>query len=228
MHAVVVADGDAPVRTALDAAWPGWADDVALVVAADGGADACPGLGLAPDLVVGDGDSLGPDGLDRLVRAGVPVELARVDKDESDLELALAAAVRRGADRITVVGAFGGARVDHELANIALLAHPLLERVSAVLLDPRGRLSLVRAPAPDGGPVRRELPGPVGALVSLLPAGPGVDGVTTTGLRYPLRDEPLPFGPARGLSNVRTEARAGVSVRRGLLLVVESPATLAT
>jgi thiamine pyrophosphokinase len=228
VHAVVVADGDAPGRAALDAAWPGWADDVALVIAADGGAEACPGLGMTPDLVVGDGDSLGPEGLDRLARAGVPVELADVDKDESDLELALAAAVRRGADRVTIVGAFGGDRVDHELANIALLAHPAIEGAAVVLLDPRGRLSLVRAPAPDGGPVHRELPGPVGALVSLLPAGPGVEGVTTTGLRYALRDEPLPFGPARGLSNVRTDPRAAVSVRRGLLLVVESPATLPT
>lgn len=228
MHAVVVADGDAPVRTALDAAWPGWADDVALVIAADGGADACPGLGMVPDLVVGDGDSLGPDGLDRLARAGVPVELARVDKDESDLELALATAVRHGADRVTVVGAFGGDRVDHELANIALLAHPAIEGVAVVLLDARGRLSLIRAPAPGGGPVRRELPGSIGALVSLLPAGPGVEGVTTTGLRYALRDEPLPYGPARGLSNVRTDPRAQVSIRRGLLLVVESPARLRT
>jgi thiamine pyrophosphokinase len=53
-----------------------------------------------------------------------------------------------------------------------------------------------------------------------------VEGVTTRGLAYPLLDEPLPVGPARGLSNVRSAPDAAVSVRRGLLLVVESPARL--
>ncbi len=226
MHVIVVADGDTPTRAALDDAWPGWADDVGLVVAADGGATACPTLGLAPDLVVGDGDSLGPGGWERLERSGIAVEVAPVDKDESDLELALAAAVRRGADRITVLGAFGGGRLDHELANIALLAHPVVDRVAVDLLDERNRMALLRGPAPGGGRARRSLPGPLGAIVSLLPVGGGVDGVTTTGMRYPLDDEPLPYGPARGLSNVRVAHDAAVSIRRGLLLIVESPATL--
>ena len=56
--------------------------------------------------------------------------------------------------------------------------------------------------------------------------GPGVVGVTTEGLAYPLSDEPLPVGPARGLSNVRTATEASVVVRDGLLLIVESPARL--
>jgi len=63
-------------------------------------------------------------------------------------------------------------------------------------------------------------------LVSLLPFGAGVHGVTTEGLAYPLADEPLPPGPARGLSNVRAVPDAAVSVRAGRLLVIETPATL--
>jgi thiamine pyrophosphokinase len=58
--------------------------------------------------------------------------------------------------------------------------------------------------------------------VSLLPFGGRVDGVTTSGLRYPLADEPLEVGPARGLSNVREHERAAVSLRAGRLLVVET------
>ena len=60
------------------------------------------------------------------------------------------------------------------------------------------------------------------AIVSLLPLGGDVSGITTVGLRYPLRDEPLLTGPARGLSNVRVEPDAAVTVRRGRLLVVET------
>jgi thiamine pyrophosphokinase len=95
------------------------------------------------------------------------------------------------------------------------------------MLDATTRISLISAPGPAGRPIVRSLPGRAGDVVSLLPLGEGVEGVTTHGLRYPLADEPLPPGPARGLSNVRTQPDATVTVRRGLLLVVESPATLA-
>ncbi len=226
MVALILADGDGPTRGELDTAWPGWDVAIDLVVAADGGARHAGRLGTTIDLWVGDGDSLGEDELAGLVAAGVPVERSRPDKDESDTELAIAAALRLGADGVIIVGALGGPRIDHALANIALLAMPELAGRPAVILDGRSRVSLVRAPAPDGAAVERPLDGRPGDLVSLLPMGAGVEGVTTHGLAYPLADEPLPPGPARGLSNVRTSRDAAVVVRRGLLLIVESPATL--
>lgn len=223
-HALVVADGDVPARAALDAAWPGWDAEVDAVVAADGGFTRAAALGLAPTLLVGDLDSLEPEQVARAQAAGVPVRRARPDKDESDAELALLAALRLGARRVTVLGAFGGARLDHALANLWLLAHPALAGRPCVLLDAGSRVGLVSAPGPGGAPVARALPGPAGGLVSLLPFGGDAEGVTTRGLRYPLRDEPLRAGPARGLSNVREGADAGVILRRGRLLVVESSA----
>lgn len=226
MHACIVADGDVPRRSALDLAWPGWSAGIGLVIAADGGARSAETLGLAVDLIVGDGDSLGPDDLARFAAAGVAVEQAPVAKDETDSELALLAAVARGATSITVLCAIGGARLDHALANVMLLAHPAAEGRAMRLLDPGARVSLLRAPGRDGEPVRRELSGPVGALVSLIPPGVTAEGVTTEGLAYPLADESLPPGPARGCSNVRALPMAAVTLRSGLLLIVESPATL--
>jgi thiamine pyrophosphokinase len=226
MHALILADGDASDRRDLDAAWPGWDEAIGLVVAADGGARHADGLGVTIDVWVGDGDSVDPAMLDVLAARGVPLRRSRPDKDESDTELAVLEALRLGAGGLVIVGALGGARIDHSLANIGLLALPALAERPAVLLDARSRISLVQAPRPDGGPVDRTLVGRVGDVVSLLPAGPGVVGVTTSGLAYPLRDEPLPEGPARGLSNVREAESAGVTVRRGLLLIVESPARL--
>lgn len=226
MHALVVADGRTPTRGELDAAWPGWDADVELVVAADGGARATEALGLRIDLLVGDGDSLGPAGLERFARAGVEVERSPVDKDETDTELALLAALRRGADRLTILGALGGRRLDHELANLWLLAHPALGRASAAILDATARVRLLQAPDADGRPARLDLSGRVGSLVSLLPFGGDAIGITTEGLRYPLRDEPLRLGPARGISNVRRSATASVTLRAGRLLVIEEPATL--
>ncbi len=226
MRALILADGDGSSPLNLGAAWPGWDDDVELVVAADGGARHAELLGVSIDVWVGDGDSIEPSLLDRLEARGVHVERSRPDKDESDTELAVLAALARGAEGLVIVGALGGTRIDHSLANIGLLALPALAQRPAVLIDARSRISLVRAPGPDGAAVERALVGRPGDLVSLLPLGPGVDGVTTAGLAYPLTDEPLPEGPARGLSNVRSAAMAVVRLRKGLLLVVESHARL--
>ncbi len=222
-HAIVVLDGAAPERDALDAAWPGWDDGATLVVAADGGARTAERLDLRIDVVVGDGDSLGDADLERLAASGVAVVRAPSAKDETDGELAIVEAVRRGATRVTVVGGLGGERPDQELANVLLLADPALVGVEAVLVDPRARVALVDA---SDGPAERSLDGRPGGVVSLLPLGGSVDGVTTTGLAFPLRDEPLIFGRTRGVSNVRDGERASVRVRSGRLLVVEAPVTL--
>jgi thiamine pyrophosphokinase len=228
MQALILADGDGPTRRELDAAWPGWDRDVRLVIAADGGARHADALGVAIDVWVGDGDSIDAAALGALAARGIPLERSRRDKDESDTQLAILAALRRGASGLVIIGGLGGARIDHTLANIGLLALPELADRLVTLIDARSRISLIRAPGPDGAPVRRALIGRQGDLVSLLPMGPGVIGVTTAGLAYPLIDEPLPEGPARGLSNVRAAPDAAVAVRGGLLLIVESPARLAS
>jgi thiamine pyrophosphokinase len=222
MRALIVADGDVPTRSALDAGWPGWDADLDLIVAADGGWEKAVALGLRPALLVGDFDSLPEDRFAALVAEGVPVQRSPVDKDESDTELALMAALLRGATHATVLGALGGMRFDHTLANVGLLGLPEALAAQVELLDATTRVRLLEAPAPDGSAARMPLPGRVGDLVSLLPVGVPAEGVVTTGLLYPLRDETLPPGPARGLSNVRTEPDAGVSVRRGQLLIVET------
>ena len=226
MDALILADGDGPARDELDRAWPGWNASIGLVIAADGGARLAGPLGVRIDRWVGDGDSLGEEALARLETLGVPIERANSEKDESDTELAVRAALREGAGGIVIVGGLGGRRIDHALANIGLLAMPELADRGAVILDGRSRLTLIQAPDAAGRAVDRPLPGRTGDVVSLLPVGPGVDGVTTRGLEYALVNEPLPVGAARGLSNVRTDADAGVTVKAGSLLVVESPATL--
>ncbi len=225
MVALILADGDVPARSDLDLAWPAWDEAVEVVIAADGGAHHASGLGVTIDLWVGDGDSIGEEALAALEAAGVPLERSPQHKDESDTELAIRAALRLGQSGVLILGALGG-RIDHALVNIGLLAMPELAGREASILDASSRTVLVRAPGPDGSAVERRLPGRPGDLISLLPLGPGVEGVTTRGLVYPLADEPLPVGAARGLSNVRSEPDAAVVVRRGLLLVVESPARL--
>ncbi len=219
-HLVVVAAGDVPERAALDSAWPGWDAGIAGVVAADGGLAGADALGLSATVIVGDLDSAEPHRLAAADAAGTRVVRASSNKDESDTELAVLEAAGLGATRLTVLGALGGDRVDHALANVWLLALPGIAAIPTVLLDERARLSLL-APGPDGAPVTRSLPGPIGATVSLLPFGGDVIGVTTRDLRYPLHNEALVAGPARGLSNVVDGPNAAVTIRGGRLLIVE-------
>ena len=219
LRSVVLADGSTPTRATLDRAWPGWADGVELVVAADGGARHAGPLGLRLDRWVGDGDSIDPADLEALAAAGVRVDRVEREKDASDTELALLAAVADGADDVTILGGLGGVRIDHALTNVALLAHAALAGRGARLFDEQAaRITLLAGPGEAG------LEGRTGDLVTLVPVSGRAVGVTTRELRYPLGDETLEAGSSRGLSNVRTAPRAVVTLREGRLLVIETPA----
>ncbi len=216
-RALIVADGDVPPAEDLAAHLPG-AMEATLVVAADGGLRRAELLGLHPQLVVGDGDSLAPGVLERLSGRGIDVQLHRSDKEASDTELAVLEAIRRGASKITILGALGGVRFEHALANVLLLAMPELSGCDVRLVDGRTTVRLVA----DGGAVR--LSSADGRLVSLLPLSERVDGVRTSGLRFALAGEPLAQGPSRGLSNEITARDASVEVGRGRLAIVQTRA----
>ena len=211
MHdALVFAGGDAIPRAVSD-----HLDHDRLVIAADSGLDHAHALGFHADLLVGDLDSVDADLLRAARENGTKIEHHPVEKDATDLELALEAARSRGATRVTVVGGTGG-RLDHLLANALLLAAPRFGDLELDALLPPARVTVVRN--------ERMLSGRVGALCTLLPAGGPADGVTTTGLRYPLRDERLAAGTTRGVSNVFVDVTATVVVRAGVLLAIQPDA----
>jgi thiamine pyrophosphokinase len=211
MRAVVVAHGNVlpSDRAAIQ--------DGDFVVAADGGALALERWKVLPHLVVGDMDSLGDAGVQRLARRGIAVAKFPPDKDESDLELAVAQAVEAGAKEIVLLGALGGERLDHETANLLLLADPSYD---GVRIEARRGALRVRALR---GPGSLSFEADVGSLVTLLPVGADAEGIRTEGLRYPLVGETLAFGKSRGLSNEITSRPASVALTRGALLVFLAP-----
>ena len=207
--AVVIAHGDvAPADRELAAA----AD---IVVAADGGALALERWGIVPHLVVGDLDSLGPERAAALEGRGARVIRFPVAKDASDLELAMRYALDSGADDIVLLGILGGARIDHALVNVTLLADPAYRGLG--LRAVYGETQLRAAHSGESLALR----GPVESTVTLVPIRGDVRGVTTSGLRYPLAGGLLPFGKSLGLSNVVASLPARVSIEQGVLLVIE-------
>jgi thiamine pyrophosphokinase len=183
----------------------------ALVVAADSGLAEANRLGVGVDLLVGDMDSVAPADLEAYERAGGAVQRHPEDKDATDLDLAIGAAIDAGVGRLTVVGGDGG-RFDHLLGNALLLAAPGFAAVEIDGVFGSARLHLVRR--------RRELTGTPGELVSLFALGGPSRGVGTEGLRWPLEHATLEPGSTLGISNRFLVDRAAVTVVEGVVLVV--------
>ena len=218
MRTIIIANGDPP--TPADIARHLREGD--RLLCADGGARAALRFGLHPARVIGDFDSLTTEELQALEQDGVHLERHPAHKDETDLELALLYAARTDpSGEITILGGLGG-RLDQTIANVMLLAMPALRDCRVMIASGDEQSFLIRPGAPF------ELRGGVGDVVSLIPFGGDAHGIVTDGLEYPLRNESLFIGPARGVSNVMLGDRATISFRQGLLLCVQatqSPAT---
>jgi thiamine pyrophosphokinase len=206
MTAFLVAGSPDAQRPAWLAPGPG-----DYVIAVDRGLLHARAWGWPVHLLIGDLDSL-PEREAGWTDAAPEVVTAPVAKDETDLELALGRALARG-ERVLVICAALGGRSDHMLANILLLCRPDLQGLDVVIAEGHQTLRLLR------GGETLALAGKQGDLLSLLPVHGPAEGVTTDGLLYPLHDETLAEGQARGMSNIFLGSSAGVSLRAGSLLV---------
>lgn len=202
--AVVLAGGD-PVD-------PSVVDDLpaeAFVVAADSGLHQAEILGLEVDLIVGDLDSVSTAALARA--EGIPIEHYPTDKNHTDLELALDAARRLEVSRVVVVGGAGG-RLDHLIANAAVLRSPRLADLQIEWFAGSAHTYVVRR--------EQTLHGAPGDIVSLLAVEGPARGVTTSGLRWELNGAELDPTSGRGISNVFERPVARVKVAEGVLLAI--------
>ena len=200
MHAVIFANG------IYQEGYPIKPGD--LVIAADGGGRHCLERGVKVDVVIGDLDSLSELELASLKAAGAKVITYPKRKDYTDLELAIQYALEQEASLITILAGLGG-RWDQTLANILLAAvqYPTPLHIYAG----NQRLQFIH------GGSTATIFGRKGDTVSLIPLRGDAQGVTTQGLEYPLKNEILYFGEARGVSNVMMGKKATIHVEKGLL-----------
>ena len=210
MHIAIFAGGTVRPGKAMQAALA-TAD---LVIAADSGAATALQYGYPPAIIVGDFDSLNTPTLQELREHGSSIIQTPVEKNETDTELAIQTALDRGASSITLLGALGGPRFEHTIANILLLAG--FETVPIRIIDGPSTCWLLH------GPGRSLISGQAGDLLSLFPLTTNATGVQTVGLYYPLHNETLYFGKPRGVSNMLTQEQAEVSLAGGLLLIIHT------
>jgi thiamine pyrophosphokinase len=182
-----------------------------VLIAADGGTRHARTLGLLPSVVIGDLDSLSAADRSELETAGARLLQHPADKDETDLELALAYALENGFSPIRILAGLGG-RLDQCLGNLALLTAPASLQADVRLDDGLEEAFFTRG--------RSEVRGRPGELVSLLPWGGAARGVTTSGLRWPLSNETLYPERTRGISNRLLSDQASVTLASGLVLII--------
>jgi thiamine pyrophosphokinase len=179
----------------------------ATVIAANGGAEVAATAGVGIDVLIGDLDSISAETLAGIER----VERHPAEKDATDLELALRAAVRLEPERILILGGAGG-RLDHLVGGLLVLASDFLADVQVDAQFGAAAAHVIRS--------RRTFVGEPGELISLFAVHGSAEGVATDGLVYPLRGETLKPGSTRGVSNVFAGREAWVALVRGVLLAV--------
>jgi thiamine pyrophosphokinase len=175
------------------------------IVCADGGANVAARLGIHPDAIVGDCDSLSSATRRKFRNAEI---LHRPSQYATDLEKTLDYCLENHVRSVIVVGATGK-RLDHTLSNMSII-RKYHDRISIRCIDQYGEAFLCTK--------RISCTASIGQVVSLVPLGK-CRGVTTGGLRYQLTRETLEVGVREGQSNVAIKTRVKISVNQGTLLI---------
>lgn len=190
-----------------------WLQEVAAgrqLIAIDHGLDACLQAGLTPDCLIGDGDSASPTAWQKAQATSIPIHAFPPEKDDTDTQLALTIAQEQGMEAALLTGVFGG-RFDHAYSTICSCAAAPLR---CVLADEREALFYLKDDE-DITITCRTLP----KAISLLPMTPLAEGVSITGVHWPLTGATLPQLLPRAISNV-LEPPADtfrVSLQKGIL-----------
>ena len=211
MKVVIIANGELPEHLLLTSP----INQSDLLIAADGGANYCYTLGLIPDILVGDLDSIDPAILVQYKAKKIEICRHPVKKNATDLELAMDLAKARGAKKIHLIGVLGG-RWDMSLGNILLAASFKYKTIKLSLTGPDCLMHIFH---PNK---LHQLTDAAGRRVSLLPINGDVHGVSLCGFAYTLANHTIIAGSSLGTSNIIQGEEATVRLEEGTLLCVQS------
>lgn len=188
-----------------------------ILIAADKGLGFCHQREILPTHIVGDFDTLGDFLLPEYEEKNVPVRKYDPVKDATDTEIALRLALELGAEKITILGASGGNRLDHLFGNVQTMVVAAQAGVDCCMLDEHNRLRILLQPCTIRASEQ------YGKYISFVPLTTDVTGVTLTGFKYPLNDHHLNVfeSASLGISNELSGESGTVSFAKGMLLMIE-------
>ncbi len=189
------------------------AEEADFIICADGGAKHLIRMGIMPDLVIGDLDSI--QERDRAFFLGRGVEFRKFParKDETDTELAVETAIAEGPDEIVLLGT-SGTRLDHTLASAFLLKKILDAGIEGRMVDEHNTLHLIDR--------RIDLSGKIGDNLSIIPLSLTAEGICLHGVEYPLDKAVIALGSSLGISNRFSQEKVSITMDNGLLMVIRS------
>lgn len=185
-----------------------------FIICADGGSEYAIKVGIIPNVIIGDLDSIKDETAAIFEKKDVPFIKRPHDQDKTDTELAIDYALEKGYKEILLLGGFGGRRIDHTLANVILVTSLAQKGIKIKALDEYNELHVCLD--------RVEVVGKPGDYLSLIPITFEVSGVSTTGLAYKLHNGTLSFGSTLSISNYFTEDKSEIKIENGILLVIRS------
>lgn len=195
------------------------------VFAVDKGLEYAAQLGLSPDLIIGDFDTVNVNLLsayEKQIMDGsldAVLEKYPVKKDATDTELALLDALKIGATEITML-AVTGSRLDHVLMNMNLLLQAEEAGISCYMVDETNRIQLLSDHARKETMLLKEKQH--GRYLSIIPVTPLVEGLTITGVTYPLKNKQIKQGNTLTVSNCIVDEKAQIRLEKGSIWVIES------
>jgi thiamine pyrophosphokinase len=184
-----------------------------LIIAADAGLYHCEKIGIIPDVIIGDFDSISKDFLYYYKDKNVKIIEYPPEKDKTDLELAFLYAAQKKVNEIIVIGALGK-RWDMTFANILIPFLPELKNISIRFIDDKTEITVLF------GNNKKKFSGKKGDIFSIIPISSEALGVTLSGFKYPLKNANIKIGATIGISNIFLEEKAEVSIKKGRLLCI--------
>ena len=181
-----------------------------IVIAADSGALNAKRLGVTPQTVLGDFDSM----KEKDIPENAEILRVPAEKDFTDTQLAVDTAIKKGATEIVIIGGIDG-RLDHTLSNLGILEDLSAKHIHAVILDGKNRIRYINSTstliARSGY-----------RYLSLLCLSEKAKGVSVEGCKYPLASATLNRSFQYAVSNEIVGNCALISVRKGGIYIIES------
>lgn len=200
-RALVICNGEMPPRKILSELLK----EKPFIVCADGGANKARAFGIVPHCIIGDLDSI----TEKTRRAFRTVQIIHdPDQYSTDLEKALDFVLKKKIRKAVVIGATGK-RTDHTASNFSIL-RKYHERMNISFVDTYCDIRVITR--------HTVFEAPLGQIISLAPLGK-CSGITTEGLKYPLKNDSLEVGVNEGESNIAISSPVKISVKKGSLLL---------
>lgn len=182
------------------------------IICADGGTRHAINMNLTPDAIIGDLDSSASQYIEYFRKKGVEVIQYPKDKDKTDTHICVEFALTFSTE-IVLLGATGS-RIDHMIANISLLRLGIERNIPISMMDNKNHIRMINNSI--------SLVGNKGDIFSLIPYTEKVEGISTRGAHYELKDAVMELGNPYGVSNFFEEKTVEITINKGYLLVIKS------